>query len=190
MWYFGLFGGMAFAGVVLMYKPDTRYVTVPVNPNEHPPTSLSTHSNNCLYTPFPPVTRHTETTDTTASRHGQWARQESDSKHLAKLGNTSPRQTLVTPMALRPFLRNHSNIETIDSISLTDHGCDVMTRQEHSVASRYSSMWRANTNKLGEHDAFEDEELRVNDMTQETRHRSMTAIAISMVVLSDDLRSR
>lgn len=26
MYYFGLFGGMVFAGVVLMYKPDTRYV--------------------------------------------------------------------------------------------------------------------------------------------------------------------
>lgn len=29
MWYLGLFGGMAFAGVVLMYKPDTRYVSTP-----------------------------------------------------------------------------------------------------------------------------------------------------------------
>ncbi|SPO19796.1 uncharacterized protein UTRI_00188_B [Ustilago trichophora] len=27
MWYFGLFGGMAFAGVVLMYKPDTSIQT-------------------------------------------------------------------------------------------------------------------------------------------------------------------
>lgn len=29
MYYFGLFGGMAFAGLVLMYKPDTRYVALP-----------------------------------------------------------------------------------------------------------------------------------------------------------------
>ncbi|PWZ02883.1 hypothetical protein BCV70DRAFT_214386 [Testicularia cyperi] len=27
MWYFGLFGGMAFAGLVLMYKPDTTIQT-------------------------------------------------------------------------------------------------------------------------------------------------------------------
>ena len=28
MYYLGLFGGMVFAGVVLMYKPDTRYVAI------------------------------------------------------------------------------------------------------------------------------------------------------------------
>lgn len=104
MYYIGLFGGMAFAGLVLMYKPDTRYV-----PSSSPcRTQFALLLTRKLFfirpTQQPSQLSHDRldtSPNTTAFRLGPWPRRRSVSNRLATSGSTSHPQTRATPRACR-----------------------------------------------------------------------------------------
>ena len=133
MYYFGLFGGMAFAGLVLLYKPDTRYVTS----TTHPPCSGLEHTNTSLFVPFLLTllhidphhhsnlsTRPTQSFNPTASRPGPWLRRKSVSSLPAKCTSTSPRQTRATPTVSKlSSLDVSSNAQNLETISERAPAC-------------------------------------------------------------------
>lgn len=134
MYYFGLFGGMAFAGLVLMYKPDTRYV-ISTTP---PPCSGLGHTNTSLSVPFLLTLLHidphhhsnlsthpSQSFNPTASRPGPWPRRKSVSSPPAKCTSTSPRQTRATPTVSKlSSLDVSSNAQNLETISEPAHACN------------------------------------------------------------------
>lgn len=121
MYYFGLFGGMLFAGVVLLYKPDTRYVYGFRESDQLVSRFLTVSSlDNAHFAVNPTI--HSSSTQS-AFKLGPWPRRKNAWNHPETYTNTSHRQTLVTPTASRTSTQSTSlwHRSNLRSIRLSFH---------------------------------------------------------------------